>query len=62
MNDVIEEPSYQLRYADSNEGERCVCVNDMIEWLLSIVDGEVTSEQCEVVKIIIDQLEKIKEK
>ncbi len=50
---------YSLRYAKSEEGEWCVSVADLSNWLLSIVDGDNASkDQCELVKLLIDTIDR----
>lgn len=57
MSDVLEHESYPLRFAKSSEGEWCVSVDDLINWLLSVSDGDGASEdQCVAIKKVIDTI------
>jgi hypothetical protein len=64
-NVIEDELPYQLRWADNENGVRCVVVDDLIEWLLSIIDDnghEITPDQAKLIQVITHQLELIKAK
>lgn len=56
---MIEETEklYPLRIADDVGGERCVSVDDLTDWILSIADeGEFEDETYEFAHFLIDKL------